>query len=136
MRAREHERFTRRQARLMRRHVLLGRENDVLTTAMAMGIDQKIALAPAASKMTSVACGAYATDDSASDEKTASAFFLVRRSLISSSLWIGAPTNNRQIRPHRLFGSSIMALASMCPAPRREKPTYLGRVTRTTASPG
>src|SRR6266849_5614246 len=101
-----------------------------------MGSDQKIAAVPAASRTTSVSCGAYATDDSASDEKTASAFFLVSRSLISSSLWIGEPTRTRQSLPQAPRGSSRVRLASSRPAPRRAKPVNLGRVTRTTASPG
>src|SRR6266446_7469263 len=54
-----------------------------------------IATVPAANSTNRMASVEYATDESASEEKTASAVFLFKRSCIASSVLIGLPTKKR-----------------------------------------
>ncbi len=60
-------------------------------------MEKLTAATPAVTKASKISSVAYAVDDMASEEKTGRAYFLGRRSCISSAVAIGLPTRPRLI---------------------------------------
>ena len=102
--------------------------------ANAIGMEKLMAAAPARTRMSSTSSVAYATDDIASEEKTASATVLRSRSCRACASGMGRPTRTR-LRSATLIGAPPVLQAARLPlydartAPQREGPNLYGIFT-------
>src|SRR5581483_12065040 len=108
--------------------------------AMATGMVRDRAPAPASTRMRKISSVAYAEDDNASDEKTASAFVLERRSWASWALASGRPTRNQRSLAHSLLsaprGAKTLSRATSVSDDASRNVSWNGRWMRTYRSPG
>src|SRR6266850_1628740 len=80
--------------------------------ASAIGTSSRPAALPASTRMRRISSVAYATDDRASEEKTASAMRLLRRSCRACASGIGGPTSRRFSKVTRMDPTSMLRRAA------------------------
>ena len=107
--------------------------------AIAIGTENASPAAPAVTRMRTISSEAYVEELIASEEKTASAFVLGSRSVMSASFASGRPMRTAFARAHArptgVSGTEADAFAVSVAGPVQRKYALWGRSMRTRRSP-
>src|SRR6266702_7964167 len=106
-----------------------------IATLMGIIVHRLLEPTPAEIRATRMASVAYATDEIASEERTARALNLVRRSCSDCAVAIGAPINRRFRRSHTVRGACVTLVASSKPIPTLLNDDLRDTSQRTRSSP-